>query len=159
MSNIAPTTIKHKLTTSRNDFMSRIEGLDEATMMKKGAVGRWSIKDVIGHIADWERIFLQVAEHIHDPSMPPVSLLSGNVDELNMMMAAPRDMKTLPLELRYLKTMQANWDDFIANLKPDDWHLSGSYPWDDQGSLAKLVSEAADHYDGHLADINAWLSK
>lgn len=147
---IDPATITQQLHTSRKAFMAMVDHLPEAELTRKGVVGRWSIKDVMGHIADWERILLQTAQHIYDPSLPAVTLLSQNIDELNMMMAAQRDMKPLSIELRYLNLMQIDWDEFIDQLKPADWRLRGPYPWEnDQGSLAEVVVMVAEHYTDH----------
>ncbi len=155
--NINPQAIIEHLHQQRTAFMTAVESLEEAQMTKKGTVGVWSIKDVIGHIADWERIMLQTAEHIYDPSLPPAMLHGNSIEEQNKMMAAQRDMKMNPpaAEVRYLKWNQANWDEFIEKLLPDDWRLRGGYAWDgDRGTLAEIVISIADHYEQHLADVS-----
>ncbi|MDM8519570.1 DinB family protein [Anaerolineales bacterium HSG6] len=156
---IDPKTVRETLRVSRNKFRATVEELDEATLIKKGMIEKWSIKDVIGHIADWERLSLQAAEHIYDADSPPPMLLAHNRDELTMMMAAQRDLKTLPVDLRYMRYMHDEWDTFVAKLKPDDWSKRGSYPRGGGGTIADLVLSLAHHYDEHLGEIEAALGK
>lgn len=151
---IDPVTLIESVQQNRADFMQALELLDEAELTRKGVVGKWSLKDVIGHLADWERILLQTAEHIYDPSQMAGMVHSTNIHEQNMMMAAQREMKPLAVELRYLRMMQADWDAFMAKLLPDDWRLRGPYPWSDEhGTIAEIVMMVADHYRDHLAEV------
>ncbi|MDM8527715.1 DinB family protein [Anaerolineales bacterium HSG24] len=151
-------SIRETFRVSRNKFRAVVEELDEATLIKKGLIEKWSIKDVIGHIADWERLSLQAAEHIYDADNPPPMLLTHNRDELTMMMAAQRDLKTLPVDLRYMRYMHDEWDTFIAKLKPDDWGKRGNYPRGGGGTLADLILSLAHHYDEHLSEIEMALA-
>jgi len=151
--------IKTTLAKNRAEFMALVESMSEADLIKKGVVERWSVKDVITHIANWERILLQTAEHLYDPSQPPVTLLSQNIDEVNLMVVAQRDMKPLSIELRYLRSQQTYWDEFIAQLKPKDWLLRGAYPWGGDGTIAELIQIVAEHYANHFPQIKTWQNK
>ena len=156
---IDPEAIRETFRVSRNQFRVTVEELDEAILIKKGLIEKWSIKDVIGHIADWERLSLQAAEHIYDADNPPPMLLTHNRDELSMMMIAQRDLNTLPVDLRYMRYMHDEWDTFIAKLKLDDWGKRGSYPRGGGGTIADLVLSLAHHYDEHLSEVEAVLTE
>lgn len=158
---INPTAIKLRVDTQRAQFMNLLDGLkrDEDALDKR-AVGNWSISDMVGHIADWEQLLLKAMLHIHDPSLPPVPLVSETMMDWNEIMAARRAGKSWPENYHYLRETQSELDDFIATLKPGDWRLRGPYPWpNDQGALAELVEEVAEHYEDHLPDLERWLKE
>jgi len=148
---IDPTVIKAVLAENRAKFMAMVNSLDEAALVQKRVAGKWSMKDIIGHLAEWERIILEAAQYIYDPSLSEVTMLSNNLDEWNKMMVARREFKPLSAELKFLPFAQAELDEFINTLRPLDWRLRGPFPWpDDQGTLAELVMHVAEHYLDHL---------
>jgi uncharacterized damage-inducible protein DinB len=155
------TAIKLRLDTQRARFMALLDHLDrDEDVLDKRAVGVWSISDVVGHIADWEQLMFKAMLHIHDPSLPPVPLVSETETDWNDVMAARRANKSWPENYHYLRETQTELADFIARLKPGDWRLRGPYPWpNDRGTLAELVEEVAEHYEDHLPDLARWLKE
>ncbi len=154
---IDPEAIKETLAKNRTSFWTALAGLSEADLLDETAVGNWSVKDVVGHIADWEQRMLNAARHIHDPSRPEVPPMSDNLDDWNSLMAARRKANTCQENFRHLRETQALLDKFVAQLKPGDWKLRGPYPWPgDQGTLAELLSHIAEHYADHLPDLARW---
>lgn len=55
-----------KLQRERERLLQALEGLSDDEMCLPNVIGAWSIKDVLGHIADWERHFTEQIEHIRD---------------------------------------------------------------------------------------------
>jgi hypothetical protein len=149
------------LEIERANFMKLLDRFtrdDEVT--DKGAARGWSISDVIGHIADWEQRMLKAMVHIHDPSLPSVPTVSDDSLDWNGILAARRANKSWAENYHYLRETQIETDNFIATLKPGDWRLRGPYPWpNDQGTLAELVEQIADHYKEHLPDLEGWLKE
>lgn len=155
--NIDPEASKATLAQTRADFLAAIEGLSEADVLDKSAVGTWSVKDVVGHITDWEWQMLGAARHIHDPSLPAVLPVSGAEADVNEMMALKRAANSWEQELQDLAGVHQAVDDFVAGLKMADLCLRGPYPWpDDQGTLAELLWHIAAHYTDHLPDLQKW---
>ncbi len=154
---IDPEAIKDSLARNRADFLALLEGLNEAQVADKTAVGAWSIKDVVGHLADWEQLILKAALHIYDPSLPAVLPFKENLDEWNETMVARRVGHSWPDVCSYLSETNAALDQFVDKLKPGDWKLRGPYAWpNDQGSLAELLSHAAEHYADHSPAVARW---
>lgn len=151
---IKPAAIKANLHERRTQFMARLDAVSEAQALQPHTVGEWSIKDVVGHVVDWERLMLQAARHIHDPSLPAVPPHPGSDDELNQILAERRAGTPWPDTLRELRLVQQEVDAFVAGCTPGDWRLRGLYPYNhDHGTLAELISSFAVHYDQHLADV------
>jgi uncharacterized damage-inducible protein DinB len=151
---IDPAAIKLMLAQNVADFMNSLDQLSDSEVLKKNTVGEWSISDLVGHIADWELRMLKSARHIFDPSLPEVLPVSDRSDDWNVIMVAKRADKTWPENHHDLLETQTMTKEFLAGLKPGDWRLRGPYPWpDDQGTLAELIIQIAEHYIDHLPDL------
>jgi uncharacterized damage-inducible protein DinB len=157
---IDPNALKAALAQNRAAFMAAIEGLSEADRLDKTAVGSWSVKDVVGHVADWEQLMLDAARHIHDPSLPKVPYVGEVRDDWNEILAARRAGNSWAEEWSYLTEVQQTVDDFVAHLRPGDCALRGPYPWpNDQGTLAELIWHINEHYVEHTPDLQKWRSQ
>ncbi|GAB4423748.1 MAG: hypothetical protein Kow0031_02400 [Anaerolineae bacterium] len=151
---IDPAAIKAGLRQSRERFMARLDAVSEAQALQPNTAGEWSINDVVGHLVDWERLILQAARHIHDPSQPAVPPYPGSDDDLNQILAGRRAGTPWAETLRELRQVQQQVDAFVAGCTPGDWRLRGPYPYNhDHGTLAELVGSFAVHYDDHLPDL------
>jgi uncharacterized damage-inducible protein DinB len=149
-----PVAIKAELVELRTQFLALVVGVNPAAASQKNVLGQWSIKDVVGHVVDWEWLMLKAARHIYDPSLPVVGPVS---DDWNEMMVAKRGPNSWQHELKALTEVQQAVEMFIAQLKPGDWALRGPYPWpDDRGSLAELISHISGHYADHLPELAQW---
>lgn len=151
---IDPQAIQTELAQERAAFLAAIEGLSEADLLDKNAAGNWSVKDVIGHITDWERLMLNAGRHIHDPSLPAVLPVTEAENEI---MAARRAKESWEKVLRDFNEVTQAVDTFVVGLKMGDWMLRGPYPWpNDQGTLAELLWHITTHYTDHISDLEQW---
>jgi hypothetical protein len=61
-----PQEILAHVTASRVALTSAIYGLSQAGLTTKGAVGDWSVKDVMAHVGRWEEICLdELQKHLY----------------------------------------------------------------------------------------------
>lgn len=157
---IDPQNIKTLLKCNRNIFMVMLDNLSDEGVTEKGAVGEWSISDMVGHIADWEQLMLQSARHILDSSQPAIVPAYTDTESWNMAMAAERMAASWPENYHYLRRLQAEVDDLIDGLAGEDWAKRGPYPWvDDQGTLAELLTHIVEHYTDHTPDLERWVKE
>jgi hypothetical protein len=157
---IDPIAIEAMLKQNRDNFMNLLDRFSQADLLNKTAVGSWSLNDLIGHIADWEQRMLDTAYHIYDPSQPLPPPVGDPAADWNEILAAQRDEKSWPENYQDLKQTQQALDDLIKTLRPGDWKLRGLYPWpDDQGTLAELIYQIAEHYLDHLPDLERWYAR
>jgi hypothetical protein len=136
--------------------MDLLSSFNQANNPDKKIAGTWSLSDLVGHVADWEQRIVDAAHHIYDPARPPVPPLSNSSEEAdwNEMMAAKRAGKSWQENYADLQSAQQAMDNLLEALKPGDWKLRGPYPWpNDQGTLAELIIQAAEHYEDHLPDL------
>lgn len=154
---IDPRAAEANLAQKRAAFLAAIEGLNEADLLDKNAGGTWSVKDVIGHLTDWERLMLNAARHIHDPSLPGVIPVTEDENEI---MASRRAKESWEKVFHDFSEVSQAVDSFVAGLKMGDWTLRGPYPWpNDQGTLAELLWHITAHYTDHLPDLEQWCSQ
>jgi uncharacterized damage-inducible protein DinB len=148
---IDPRAAEANLVQERAAFLAAIKGLSEADLLDRNAAGTWSVKDIVGHIADWERLMFNAARHIHDPSLP---LVLPVTDDENEIMAARRAKESWEKVFHDFSEVTQAVDSFVASLKMGDWTLRGPYPWpNDQGTLAELLWHITSHYTDHTPDL------
>lgn len=154
---VDPEALKAALVQNREAFMTTIEGSSEADRLEKNTIGAWSVKDVVGHVADWEQLMLDAAAHIHDPSLPQALFVGEAGEDWNEILAAKRAGTSWSENWLYLTALQAAVEDFLTGLRPGDWILRGPYPWpNDQGTVAELVWHMSEHYVEHIPDLQKW---
>ncbi|MCL4303903.1 MAG: DinB family protein [Anaerolineae bacterium] len=152
--NIDSRAAEANLAQERAAFLAAIKGLSEADLVERNASGTWSVKDVVGHITDWERLMLNAARHIHDPSLPVVIPVTEDENEI---MASRRTKESWEKVLHDFYEVSQAVDSFVAGLKMGDWSLRGPYPWpNDQGTLAELLWHITTHYTDHLPGLQQW---
>jgi len=147
---IDPLAVKATLAQNRARLLEAVANLSEAERLDQNAVGVWSAKDVIGHLADWERLILAAARHMNDPAQPAVLPPTGGLDGLNETMAAKHAAQPWPEVYQHLTATRQALDEFLASLAPDAWKQRGPFPWPDQGTLAELIGGASWHDAEHL---------
>jgi uncharacterized damage-inducible protein DinB len=149
---IDPAVIMNDLEQKRARLLAALEGLSEADLLAPNAVGVWSVKDTVGHLADWEQLILATARFMVDPSQPAITPIS-NGDAVNALMAAQRAGQSWAEVLADLTQTRQELLDFATGLSPADWQRRGAYPWPEQGTLAELLGGAAWHDGAHADDI------
>lgn len=76
----------------RAHWDDRLADIDERRMTEPGAAGQWSLKDVVAHIAAWERYMARRLEPVlrGETDIPPESTLDTDEDNARIY-AAHRD--------------------------------------------------------------------
>ncbi|MEM7344697.1 MAG: DinB family protein [Chloroflexota bacterium] len=153
--------LQNQLAESRANLMAALEGLNEADLIDKTAVGVWSVKDSIGHIIDWEKRMLDAVRHIQDPvAYPPVQPVSpdtDNEDEWNDKLVANRESQSWAETLQDLSETRKSVHQFMGQLSAADLAKTGACPWpDDTMTIAGLLGFMAEHDDDHIPVLEAW---
>lgn len=154
-------TKKHLL-VEFDDAWSQIEhrcaGLNETQMVAPGAMGEWSVKDILAHLSAWEKYLLDRLGFVmtRQPPQYPVMVSIQDVDCFNAQVFVDnkeRSLNSVMLEFRSLyhgvKTVLEAMDDELLH-KPYD------YDWPDDGlNLLQLIrANTTDHFKEHFAAID-----
>ena len=142
--------IVHTLETQHVEVHDLLHGLSDVTASASPAPGEWSIKQVVQHVIDTERLFSFRAlwfargEHAALPGMEPNPWVS-NTDA---------DRRSVPDLLTEFDHVRAASVSLFANLDGDAWHRHGSASGSQVSvrALAWIIAGHELHHNRSLRD-------
>lgn len=148
--------------TERARLESLLEGLTDSQKLESGVEASWSIKDILAHIAAWERL---AYDRIHaavsgDPLKFPLIKGDADIDKFNADVYEKN--KDQPLA-KVTTEFHDSHRDFVAQIETlDDDFISASLPFDWAGKITAQVVISANthwHYVEHAESVGRWLDK
>jgi hypothetical protein len=139
------------LQRARDALRASFEGLSDEQMTQLGAVGEWSVKDVLSHVASWEELALPDLARLARGDaavLASIDLYATNFDPFNAMIMSLRRNLGLGQVLRELDLVRADFMAAIARL-PDSVLGEGQF-----GRL--LLKITAEHDEEHAQHILEW---
>ena len=140
------------LSESQSVTLAALQGIDAETLIY--AQSDWTVRDIIGHLATWDRQSAKSLRAYRKGSEYSIPDLGEDEDDFNQQAV---------LEQRALTTQQvfAEWDqtraDFQAAVQEIPLELFPGdllYPWgDERGDIAKLVNYMVEHDAEHRDEI------
>lgn len=142
-----------RLGAGREQLLAQLAGLEDSAFGAE-VVNDWTLKDLISHIAGWDRWELDTAQRLlagEPPDRSPV----GDMDAYNArVVAAWRDRPVTEL-LDELDTARTAWVEILNTIPDAEFDAERGFedqPWD----FAELVRAEWDHDAEHAAQIAAW---
>jgi hypothetical protein len=105
-----------------DDTMSLLHTISAAQSLERYAPGKWSIRDVIGHLIDSERIFTYRALRIARGDQTPLS----GFEQDDYVRAAAADRRTWGSLKEEFELVRRATVAFYANLEPEAWLRTGT---------------------------------
>jgi hypothetical protein len=144
------------------DMARAVEGISDETMNTRPVVDWWTLKDVLGHVAMWERVALRfVDEFQRDGAPKPLGLKDdAALDAYNKRGAAER--RDWPLARVRAEFVAASDDLLAAVERLTDVQLNAPLapPWESGATLERLIAwNSYEHVPEHIAQIVAWRSR
>lgn len=143
-----------RLQQERERLLQALEGLSDDEMCLPNVAGVWSIKDVLGHIADWERRFVEEIIRIRD-GIPLQPIPDSDIDAWNATQAAKKkDMPLQQIREEFSRVRQElvntieSLPQRVLDRKVSVLGEERDIPWH--------VAAAWEHDQEHLPDILAW---
>jgi hypothetical protein len=150
-----------QLSRTRADLLAAIDGLDEAALDRKGALGEWSIKNMLAHIAAWEAWVVQAlpARLANGTTSPDLAQRAADEDASNAEEVAEREELTPDEQLMELERTRAELLTLARGL--DTATLARRQPWDTwPGTLPEyLLAALRDHEAEHLEALRGLISQ
>ena len=148
--------------TERALLESSLEGLTDTQMTEPGVEASWSIKDILAHIAAWERLAFDRIQAALSGEALKFPLIKGDADVDKFNAEVYEKNKTQSL-VGVITEFGASHTDFRSQIETlDDDFLTSPLPFDWAGKLTAQVVISANthwHYIEHTESISRWLEK
>jgi hypothetical protein len=126
-------------------WVDAVEGIPE-TRMDEPAVGHWSVKDLLGHVAFWEDWVIGYCQRTLAGEPEPAS--DEELDALNQSQVEESKRASVSDQKRYRDDAHARLAAFLLTIP------------DDEPAFPRLVEALADetykHYEDHTEEVLAW---
>lgn len=140
----------NKIATPWQAFRRSFAGLDEAQMTQPGVTGEWSVKDIIGHVTDWEEEALKHLPDILEGRRPPrYSVVYGGIDSFNALKTQENRSRSMAEVLARLDDIHGRLMAYIA-AAPDELITT------DTRFRRRIRLDSYSHYPIHTEAILEW---
>jgi hypothetical protein len=140
-----PREILAHVTKARVGLTSAIYGLSEADLMTEGAVGKWSVKDLMAHLGRWESVCFDVLQkHLHGEQVA-----EDYRDALAYNDKWEAELRALSLQesIELFETAHYRLFGLLSALAPEQWN----------GYVrAWTMGSTWHHFEEHAEQIRAW---
>ena len=142
-----------------------VRALGETQMTMPGVVGEWTVTQVLGHVAGWERLLLSWLEmtargESPDGYAPGYPIGEEGMHRLNADMAAETASRAPADVLAEFQEMRGRVLTAVGSLTDQQINQPGAAPWTgDRPLLPFIAGNTYEHYQEHAAEIRAWLSR
>jgi hypothetical protein len=146
------------LRNARAKLLHAIEGLTDDQMLQVGAVGIWSVKDVLSHLVAWEAELVTTLSMLEQHKrLAPRIVEIEDIDDWNddqYRSSAARPLAAVLEDFHGVHKHLLGVLERLDNRTLDDNRL---WPWMEGEPLSYLVAENAIwHEEEHADDIEAW---
>jgi hypothetical protein len=156
------TELLETLEDSHQELVEMLEDLPEATLLEKGVMGKWSIKDILAHLTYWEgqlvTLLFQAKSGMPKPSTAHFS--PESVDTINERWHQQGQERSLDMV----------WSDFVGVRKQTIRRVSAfsdqdlqdpkRFPWlADKPLWMWVMSDSVEHEEEHGDVIRDWLDQ
>jgi len=134
-----------------NDLLNSVKELPIEVLIKPGACGEWSIKDILAHLHAWHNLFLRWYNEGmagQKPYMPDAGYSWKDTPELNTKIY--QEYKDAPFEqiLELVQKTHQKVVDIIQSHSDGELFTKKFYSWTGSSSLGVYIRGAASsHYD------------
>lgn len=139
------------------DFLKSFEGLSHDALVEPGAVGKWSVKDVISHVSMWKAEAIRLLYFAQQDEVPPRPYRSKDIDHINEEWYQAASSRTVEQVMADYHGVSKQLLKRLEALPEKHWDRPESYPWLQGETIQKIVADNSfDHEDEHAAEIKDW---
>ena len=125
-----------------------VEGLSDDALRRPEAEGKWSIAQVIAHLAQFELIWAVRVRSIlgaETPRLVPFDQERGNAEVYR-----GEPVSELLDQLTFLRRMNLS---FLETLRPEEWERAGIHAEYGHNTIRELVERFEKHQEKHLGQV------
>jgi hypothetical protein len=150
------------LGTERAKWEGLLRQVGPDRMELRGVTGEWSVKDIVAHVAAWERrpvAWLQAIQTVMWPQ-PPEWPTNLDEDGINAWIFAANRGRQVPDVLNESRHVFDQLVQALELIKDQDLTAVGRFEWLGGNSLgASIAGNSFEHYQVHGEAIRAWLTQ
>jgi len=141
-----------RLSESHTKLEQALEGLDLELLIHSDT--DWRIRDILGHIATWDRVLIHAIETYLAGSEYVIPGMIGDETEFNNQKVFEQKDLSTP---KILKGWNQSRIDFIAavqQIPPEKFFDELAFPWgDERGSISVMIEYMIEHNGEHQEEI------
>jgi hypothetical protein len=132
-----------------------LKGVPAARLRKRPAPGKWSVAEILAHLADDEIVVAYRMKCILADSGKPIAAFDQDrwAEVQNYAKSDPK------MSLRVLRTMRESNLSLLKSLRPEQWKLYGIHSERGEESIERIAQMMAGHDINHLRQIEAILKQ
>ncbi len=127
-----------------------VDGMTAEQIDARPIPGRWSTKEVICHIADFELIYADRLKRVIAETGP--TLFGGDPDLFAARLAY--DLRDVEVELTLIEAVRRQVEPILRSLKPEGFQRAGNHSEAGPITLERLLANITDHIPHHIAFID-----
>ncbi len=151
-----------KLRAARKELQETLAGIGEEEFVRPNAVAKWSLKDLLGHIAAWDEEVLRVIQAFAMQSEPHYSYAISDRNDFavwNAEQVEQRKNHTLEQIQNEFEGSRRDLIQVIEGVTDQVLMRPKLTPWNELRTGLELLDEAAAHDVEHAKDIRSWRKK
>lgn len=146
------------LRDARTELEAALSGVPASDLDRPGALGDWSVRDILVHLAGWDRASRQALARVISEDDPVFERYQGTEwdwREWNERFLAERPGVTAGQALSELKSDREALLALISPLSDRQLQRRARLPWDFNLSVAEVLAVQVDHDREHAAHIRS----
>ncbi len=151
--------ILEKLNTERRRLEQNLADISPEQMQQPGAVGEWSVKDVLAHLADWEAhmpVWVESAREGDPVAEIEPGLNWKQFDDFNQRIYERHRQQSLLEVLAYFHEIHYQFMQMVDEMEKSEMLARGRYTFIGKGAVYDWLSAYAGHDRWAKAHIRKW---
>lgn len=148
------------IATDRRRLEKNLAGLSEDEMLQAGVTGVWSVKDILAHLAAWEKLFLgwySAGMSGGAVETTPVGMCQTAMDSINERIFAQNKDRSLQDVLAEFHASFRQVMKVIEAIPEEDMFTKGRFAWTGKLLLADYIAgNTCSHYAWAKTQILRW---
>ena len=146
-----------RATSTRMELL--LAQLSVAEINQPGAVGVWSVKDVLAHIAFWELYAVNILRSIARGETPLLPA-DDETERKNASVVAQYYQRSLAAVISDWQQAREDMLDALEDLDDEVLNDPNYFPWSAGRSLLdRIAGNSFDHEQEHIEQIRAWIQE
>jgi hypothetical protein len=152
-----------RIASERHSLAATLDGLSPEQMELPGVIGRWSVKDILAHLAAWEELFCgwyQAGLRGETPELPAPGFTWREMDALNEQIYQQHGARLLVEVRAWFDASHQQFLALVAGIPEADLFSRPRYAWQGKYRLVTYVlANSAQHYHWAAGHIRKWLKR